>query len=88
MSKLITGRANGTSLISLDPWFPTVSDFVPLPPAHKGTLGMFWDIFDCHDWGEGCQWHLVGRSQDAAKPPYNAEDRLYHEEEASNSKYQ
>ena len=33
----------------------------------QGTLAMPGHTAGCHRWGKECHWHLVGRSQDAAK---------------------
>lgn len=34
--------------------------------AYQGTSGNIWRHSDCHNWDEGCYWHLVS-ARDAAK---------------------
>lgn len=50
--------------VTVKNWFSTEGGFVP-----QGALAMSRDMFGYHIWGQGCYWHLVGRSQGAAGHP-------------------
>lgn len=61
----VTGNAQPGVGVTLGLWFPTWGNFT----FSRELLEVSGDSFNCDDRGRGlvCYWHLVDRSQDAAK---------------------
>ena len=57
------------------PWFMTRGNLAP-----SEDLSKFEDIFGCHNLGQRCYWHLVGRDQGSCWRSYSMHDNLHNKE--------